>query len=305
MKNSEYLVYFLLIISITLSSSVSYSDCSIYGTCNTDGTTVITGGNYSIDVNNSLYWDGNLWDDNRWLLLDGSNSPITGNVTFQDDKKILLGDVGQIYSDGTDAKFYTSGDFIFNNGNVGIGTTEPSSLLSLGITTSDPGNLGIGTYNYLGGKYSSGGSVWGYNSKVYEGTINKVVVANTNAVVGYDYITMDYVGGIRFHTFLGSVTAGDTASSERMRIDTDGTVKISNDNQKLTMGAAGSTDYYQEFDGTDAKFYTSGDFDFTNGAVKGSGGFKSSDGSAGISVSGTSCTIKEIKNGLITNATCT
>jgi len=32
---------------------------------------------------------------------------------------------------GTNAMFYTSGDFIFNNGDVGIGTTTPLSNLDI------------------------------------------------------------------------------------------------------------------------------------------------------------------------------
>ena len=43
----------------------------------TPGDSLQTTINYSIlSVNDSLLWDGNAWDINRWLLTDGSNSPI-------------------------------------------------------------------------------------------------------------------------------------------------------------------------------------------------------------------------------------
>jgi len=43
-------------------------------------------------------------------------------------------------------------------------------------------------------------------------------------------------------------------------------VNIEADNVNLTMGAAGVTDYYQKFDGTDAQFYTSGVFNYSSPA---------------------------------------
>jgi len=41
-------------------------------------------------------------------------------------------------------------------------------------------------------------------------------------------------------------------------------IALKADNLLLSMGAAGATDYYQTFDDTDAQFFTSGDFIFTN-----------------------------------------
>ena len=54
---------------------------------------------------------------------------------------------------------------------------------------------------------------------------------------------------------------GDLRLSQDLIVDGD--VLISNDNAQFQMGAAGATDFYQTFDGTDAQFYTSGDFIFT------------------------------------------
>lgn len=48
----------------------------------------------------------------------------------------------------------------------------------------------------------------------------------------------------------------------------DGGVDIDGDSKKLTQGASGSTDYYQEFDGTNQQYYTSGDFQFIGDSFK-------------------------------------
>jgi hypothetical protein len=104
--------------------------------------------------------------------------------------------------------------------------TINKALKLTGPSSSTPGNLQFGNFNYAGCLYSGGATVVGYNAKAFEGAENKVVVGTTNAVIGYDFINIGYSHGISFHTFAGSVTAGDTASSERMRITTAGNVGI-------------------------------------------------------------------------------
>lgn len=117
-----------------------------------------------------------------------------------------------------------SAGFVFSD-NVGIGVT-PIAKLHLGLTASTPGNLALSALDFVGMEYSGGSLILGYNCKAFESTTEKVVVASTNATVGYDFIRLGYNNGIEFHTLLGSVTAAATASSPRMVIKTDGNVII-------------------------------------------------------------------------------
>ena len=67
---------------------------------------------------------------------------------------------------------------------------------------------------------------------------------------------------------LGVGTNIDLSSTTALTMSISGMdLNLNADNQKLTMGADSSTDYYQEFDGTNTQFYTSGDFIFNNGDV--------------------------------------
>ena len=61
------------------------------------------------------------------------------------------------------------------------------------------------------------------------------------------------------NTFLKLDCSNDPLTND---LDTNHEISISADNKKLTMGAGGSTDYYQEFDGTNTQFYTSGGFQY-------------------------------------------
>ncbi|MBU2052508.1 hypothetical protein KKH13_04865, partial [Patescibacteria group bacterium] len=63
--------------------------------------------------------------------------------------------------------------------------------------------------------------------------------------------------------FLAGLRAGSTnqlSMDASGNLTTTGTINIGADSVNLTMGVAGATDYYQQFDGTDSQFYCSGNF---------------------------------------------
>lgn len=165
------------------------------------------------------------------LLASGARAGATeGAQTFEDG--VITGKIAAI-SDSTNAGgFYrangTTQDFIHDsvNGRIGIGSSAPIARFDMQLSPVAPGNLAMSTYTYLGTVYASGALIIGYNAKASESATTNVMVANTNGVVGYQYMIMDYAGGIRFHTLLGSVTANDIADSERLRIETSGYVGI-------------------------------------------------------------------------------
>jgi len=145
---------------------------------------------------------------------------------------------------GGGSNWTLSGTNLYNNnqtGNIGIGTTNPGARLDLGFSPGEPGNMRLSTYGYYGLLYSSGSLIIGYNAKANEGLVGNVLVANTNATVGYNFITIGYDQGIAFHTQAGSVTAGNVASNERMRINQGGNVGIGLTNPITRLDILGNT----------------------------------------------------------------
>jgi hypothetical protein len=139
------------------------------------------------------------------------------------------------------SKMNALGKLIINPAGIASATTA-LGLLTLGVDAGNPENMALGLYNYFGGLYSSGASIWGYNSKAYVGTTNKVVVANTNATAGYSFIQMGS-SGIQIHSATGSVTAGDTATAEKMRITpANGVIINENGDASTDLRAEGDTE---------------------------------------------------------------
>lgn len=129
-------------------------------------------------------------------------------------------------------EFHESGG-TFSPGGINVGTAtgagsgEIITSGKISVNYGPPGSINVGPFTWLGGLYSSADAIIGYNVKPYLGTVSKVVVANTNTVIGYDFIEMGYgVAGIAFHTKGGSVVGDADASSERMRITSNGAVLI-------------------------------------------------------------------------------
>jgi len=69
-------IYFLFGILVLFSLNFIYADIGV-GTSGDIGVdlNIPTPVNYtSVNVNNSIYWNGNAWSDTRWLEIDGSNA---------------------------------------------------------------------------------------------------------------------------------------------------------------------------------------------------------------------------------------
>ncbi len=127
---------------------------------------------------------------------------------------------------------------IQDNGNVGIGTTSPTDPLTIGSLISAP-NIRLSRWAFLGQEGHHLSTVLGSNAKVYG---DSTFVAEST-VDGYRAIRMRYDAGITFYSYLGTVTAGDMISHERVRITPTGNVGIGTSlpSEKLTIyGAANS-----------------------------------------------------------------
>jgi hypothetical protein len=113
---------------------------------------------------------------------------------------------------------------------------------------------------------------------------NKIGILFANNLAGTDASNKQW-------SLYNNSTAGCTGSK----------VFLGGNNTRFYQGS--SMQYSQYYSGTNEVFVvTTGDFDFTTGAVKGSGGFKSSDGTAGATgtIDLTSATSITVKDGLIT-----
>jgi hypothetical protein len=111
---------------------------------------------------------------------------------------------------------------IDSSGNLGIGTTSPTTALSV-FTGNNGTNLNVRSRAHLGGTHSSDSLVLGYSVKADTAANDRMVGTETNSGGGAPAAILMNSGNIQFHTAT-SVTAGAAFSSERMRIDSSGIV---------------------------------------------------------------------------------
>jgi hypothetical protein len=180
-----------------------------------------------------------------YLKLDGSNDPITGDVTYNDNVKQYFGtgNDASIYYDGTNTYFNTqevgTGNLLIPNGKVGIGTISPSTELQVASTlTSSP--RGIMSSQHSTGP--DGARFYGRKSRGTNASPTTIVSGDmlTRWVAsGYDgtnYLEMGAIdmasegtiGTNRIPTRLSLYTATNANPSvltERMRIDSAGLIQ--------------------------------------------------------------------------------
>ena len=75
---------FLLFMAVVLFSSLVVASEFGYNYLDEDVESITEGANYSINVNDSIYWDGNAWSDTRWLDIDGGNANQDINIGIYD-----------------------------------------------------------------------------------------------------------------------------------------------------------------------------------------------------------------------------
>jgi hypothetical protein len=120
--------------------------------------------------------------------------------------------------DGTEAMRLDS------SGNMGIGTTSPTSQLSIS-QGSGGNNLNVRSRAYFGGTHSSDSLVLGYSVKADPATTDRMIGTETNSGGGAPAAILMNSGVMQFHTAT-SVTSGAAFSSERMRITSGGALCV-------------------------------------------------------------------------------
>ncbi|MCP4176262.1 MAG: hypothetical protein GY756_00680 [bacterium] len=156
--------------------------------------------------------DGGYLQGIQTRLLDGTDNWYFGNI---DANRWAISKGGW------------NSDVMFNiheSGNIGIGTTTPSEKLEIGGDSKV--NIKVGRWTSLGTTGSGIATILGNNVKAST-NVDGVMEFITSTADGAKAIKMQYNEGISFHTFQGSVTAGNAfAGYERMRIDNEGNVGI-------------------------------------------------------------------------------
>jgi len=133
--------------------------------------------------------------------------------------------------------FYTGGSEqvrIDTSGNVGIGTSSPTTQLSIS-KGSQGNNLNVRSRAYLGGTTSSDSLVLGYSVKADTGATDQMVGTETNSGGGAPAAILMNSGVMQFHT-ASSVTSGAAFSSERARIDSSGNLLVGTTTTPSTTG---------------------------------------------------------------------
>jgi hypothetical protein len=101
---------------------------------------------------------------------------------------------------------------------------------------------------------------------------------------------IDHEGNVGIGTTTPTAKLNVLSTTEQLRLAYD-----SSNYKSETVGSTGSVT--TALTGTTPK-------NIFSQAIRANGGYESSDGSAGITASGTTCTITEIKNGIITAGSC-
>lgn len=165
---------------------------------------------------------------------DTLGSIIFRNTTSTDNTAIVRGITTEVHSataEGTALTFHTTGNGttssaerlrIDQNGNVGIGTTSPSTMLNIAAGSGSTYGMRLGTGGAAGYYYDI------YNQSAVSGSIQNAIVINANGDTDYRQAlgTNAGSGHIVFMTGAGTSNGGTGVSTEKMRITGQGNVGI-------------------------------------------------------------------------------
>jgi len=358
------LVFFFIIVFVLIGSVSAIPDDA---DSSIDFSYLTTTNFSTINVNDSIYWDNNLWSDTRWLNIDGSNAnsnidigvwnfsathfigdaiTTTGTGTFGTPftinptasfSVIRTNDADAILTFEADRTDITRDAFRWRNADETflMGLTDNGEL-STGKLIIERGDVYTATFTNTGGGVSGGAGMIGLSDDgaaitsgdrlgfyTLGGAYNSAHnVDNTVAMSGFATENWDNTNRgseLKFETTANGavdrtvqlvIGQDGTADFQAGNITTTGTINNAADNSQHTWGAAGATDSYIQFGGTNLEYYSSGIHDFlagditTTGTIQGAN-YKSGDGSAGITQSETGVTDFDIviKDGLITSFT--
>ena len=186
-----------------------YNDCSIYGNCEPIKTSLESGGNYSINVNNSEYWNGNEWSNTRWLNIDGSNANQNidiGNYLFE------------AFQFGVENAIYDSAGFEIIDLAMGIRTLNADNgFAMLDFTT-------MGLLNAMGNNFKTTGSI---NATTYYG--------DGSHLTGIETGIWENISGTA--TYTGDINV--TENAQFKNITTDNSIKNSGSDNRVYFNEEG------------------------------------------------------------------
>lgn len=148
-------------------------------------------------------------DNWRWYGDDGNNTLVLGTTNLNPILTIARAGVTTFaanvnFDAGIDVTGSVASTFRSTNGNTN-------------------GRLNVGAYSWLSAEYSSQSTMLGFNAYSDTGLNARQIVALTHGTAGYNFIEMG-IAGIKFHSFQGSVTAGNEATDNEMMSITDDTI---------------------------------------------------------------------------------
>lgn len=238
------LMILFMILTINIVSAISYSDCSIYGNCEPVRQLSLSGGsNYSIYVNDSLYWGGrlNLGGLTEAIITtnDITGSTITATTSIQNNGNYFGTD--QIYADASNTALL----LIEDSANLKTKTLEVDTiaeevlcandiLIKEGSITSTSGAIDFGNENL-----TTTGLITTGNLDVDTLNLNGNVISDSTGEISFsddDVYTEGNIGAVGASS---AVVANTMEMSSGSITDTTGAISFGNENL-LTTGTFGS-----------------------------------------------------------------